>query len=186
MPTTKRPVAVLDACVLVPMPLADTLLRLAEPPALYEPRWTDEILAEVTRTLVVRFGRTPENARYREMAMREFFPDALVTDYEPLIESMTNDPKDRHVLAAAVACRADCVVTFNSKHFPRSPRDAHGIAIMGPSAFLKQLLATGRGAIEERLCDQARAIGMSRNDLLGHLDRSIPNFVSSFRDEAQP
>jgi len=30
-------------------------------------------LAEVTRTLVVRFGKTPENARYREAAMREFF-----------------------------------------------------------------------------------------------------------------
>jgi hypothetical protein len=27
-----RPVAVLDACVLVPMPLADTLLRLADRP----------------------------------------------------------------------------------------------------------------------------------------------------------
>ena len=43
----KRPVAVLDACVLVTMPVADTLLRLAEPPALYEARWTEEILAEV-------------------------------------------------------------------------------------------------------------------------------------------
>jgi hypothetical protein len=32
-----RPVALLDACVLVPMPLADTLLRLAEPPAVLMP-----------------------------------------------------------------------------------------------------------------------------------------------------
>jgi len=60
------------------MPVADTLLRLAEPPALYEPRWTDEILTEVTRTLVGRFGRTPEKALYREAAMREFFPGAMV------------------------------------------------------------------------------------------------------------
>ncbi len=59
----RRPVAVLDACVLIPMPVADTLLRLAEPPALYEPRWTNEILAEVTRTLVGRFGKTREKAR---------------------------------------------------------------------------------------------------------------------------
>ncbi len=54
------------------MPVADTLLRLAEPPALYEPRWTDEILAEVSRTLVNRFGKARENAMYRESAMREF------------------------------------------------------------------------------------------------------------------
>lgn len=122
MPMRKRPIAVLDACVLVPLPVADTLLRLAEPPALYEPRWTDEILAEVTLTLVVRFGKTQENALYREAVMRDFFRDSLVENYEPLIEGLTNHPKDRHVLAAAVACRADYLVTFNLKHFP--PRSA--------------------------------------------------------------
>jgi hypothetical protein len=86
------------------MPVADTLLRLAEPPALYAPRWTDEILAEVTRTLVIRFGKAPEDALYREAAMRDFFRDSSVKDYQPLVERMTNHPKDRHVLAAAVAC----------------------------------------------------------------------------------
>lgn len=40
---------VLDACVLVPMSLCDTLLRLAEEPAMYRPLWSDEILAEVSR-----------------------------------------------------------------------------------------------------------------------------------------
>jgi predicted nucleic acid-binding protein len=34
-----------------------------------------------------------------------------VTGYESLIGSMTNHPKDRHVLAAAVAGRADVLVT---------------------------------------------------------------------------
>jgi hypothetical protein len=66
--------ALLDACVLMPMPLADTLLRLAEPPALFEARSSDEILAEVPRTLETRFGKSPEKARYRNAAMREFFP----------------------------------------------------------------------------------------------------------------
>lgn len=36
---------VLDTCVLVPMPLCDTLLRLAEEPALYLPKWSDDIFA---------------------------------------------------------------------------------------------------------------------------------------------
>lgn len=35
--------------------------------------------------------------------MARSFPDALVTGYESLIDGMTNDPKDRHVLAAAPA-----------------------------------------------------------------------------------
>jgi predicted nucleic acid-binding protein len=181
MTRRKGPIAVLDACVLAPMPVADTLLRMAEPPALYEPRWTDEILAEVTRTLVVRFGKTPENAHYRETAMREFFPAALVKGYESLAESMTNDPKDRHVLAAAVACQADCLVTFNLKHFPRQSAGAHGMTILGPSTFLRQLLATNRTVVEERLCDQAKTIGISPDDLLNRLAGVVPAFVTQLR-----
>lgn len=53
-----RPVALLDACVLVPMPLADTLLRLAEPPAIFDTRWSEDILGEMSRTLVRRFAKT--------------------------------------------------------------------------------------------------------------------------------
>jgi hypothetical protein len=99
------------------MPVADTLLRMAEPPVLYEARWTEEILAEVTRTLMVRFGKSREKALYRETAMREFFQHSMVTDYKPLVVQMTNHPKGRHVLAAAVACHADYLVTFNRKDF---------------------------------------------------------------------
>lgn len=160
------------------MPLADTRLRLAEPPALYEPRWTDEILREVTRTLVGQFGKTPEKAQYRQASMQEFFRDSLVTNYEPLIAEMQNDPKDRHVLAAAVACRADYLVTFNRKHFPTGQVETHGVAIIGPSSFLKQLAASDREIVEERLCQQAEAIGVTFTNLLDRLPSSVPAFVS--------
>jgi hypothetical protein len=40
-------VAVLDTCVLAPMPVADTLLRLAEEPCFYLPRWSEHILSEL-------------------------------------------------------------------------------------------------------------------------------------------
>jgi predicted nucleic acid-binding protein len=163
------------------MPVADTLLRLAEPPALYEPRWTDEILAEVTRTLVIRFGRSRESALYREAAMRDFFRDSLVRDYEPLVEKMTNHPKDRHVLAAAVACRADYLVTFNLKHFLTQPAGWHQVMVIGPSTFLKKLFAIDAAVVEERLCDQAKAIGISTDQLLERLAGSVPGFVSLLR-----
>jgi len=42
---------VLDACVLMPMPLCDTLLRLAEEPAHFCIAWSDQILSEVRRAL---------------------------------------------------------------------------------------------------------------------------------------
>ena len=44
-------IAVLDTCVLAPMPLCDTLLRLAEEPAFYIPKWSDGILRELRSTL---------------------------------------------------------------------------------------------------------------------------------------
>jgi predicted nucleic acid-binding protein len=113
------------------MPVADTLLRLAEPPALYEARWTGQILSEVTRTLVARFGKSRRKARYREAAMREFFRDSMVENYEPLVPEMENHPKDRHVLAAAVACRADYLVTFNLKDFPARAADKYKIQDRG-------------------------------------------------------
>jgi predicted nucleic acid-binding protein len=163
------------------MPVADTLLRLAEAPALYEARWTDQILAEVTRTLVDRFGMTREKARYREAAMREFFQDSMVENYESLVAEMQNHPKDRHVLAAAVACRADYIVTFNLKDFPSRAADKYKVEVIGPSTFLKQLFALDRAVVEERLRDQAAAIGLPVDDLLDRLAGSLPGFISILR-----
>ena len=95
--------AVLDANVLLPAPLRDTLLRLAEA-ELYVPRWSERILDEVAKNLV-ESGRTDaERARRVTETMAEAFPEAMtptpvISTIEP---AMTNDPKDRHVLAAAV------------------------------------------------------------------------------------
>jgi len=112
--------------------------------------------------------------------MRDFFRDSLVKDYEQLIERMTNHPKDRHVLAAAVACRADYLVTFNLKHFSLDSVGTHGLTVIGPSTFLKQLVAINPAIVEERLCDHAKAIGVSIDDLLSRLAGSVAGFVSPF------
>ena len=43
--------------------------------------------------------------------MNKAFPESLVTDHESLIAGMKNDPKDRHVGAAAVKAGAQVIVT---------------------------------------------------------------------------
>ena len=53
---TGAPLVVLDACVLANFSLCDTLLRLAEPPRLFEPKWSEEIIRETTRTLELKIG----------------------------------------------------------------------------------------------------------------------------------
>jgi len=56
-------VAILDACVLAPMPIVDTLLRLAEEPSFYAPKWSTHILQELERTLKGKFGYSPEQVQ---------------------------------------------------------------------------------------------------------------------------
>ncbi|HWB84930.1 MAG TPA: hypothetical protein VG675_12365 [Bryobacteraceae bacterium] len=101
-------VAVLDTCVLAPMPVVDTLLRLAQEPAFYVPKWSDDILQELCTTLKEKFGCSQAQVDWRLSGMAEAFPEALVTGYDAIIPSMTNDPKDRHVLAAVVKWWSQC------------------------------------------------------------------------------
>jgi hypothetical protein len=54
---------VLAACVILPMPLADTLLRTAETPRLYMPRWGDDILREVSKNLALKFNKTEDQVK---------------------------------------------------------------------------------------------------------------------------
>jgi hypothetical protein len=73
--------AVLDACVLVPIALADTLLRVAEK-GLYRPLWSDRILAEAQQAIEEIHPGIDVQKRFTDM--REAFDDALVTGWEEL------------------------------------------------------------------------------------------------------
>ena len=92
--------AFLDTCTLYGAYLCDSLLRLAEA-GTYRPLWSADVLDELERALVVR-GLEKKAVTHRIGEMRRAFPDAEVRGYENLVGRMTCDPKDRHVLAAAV------------------------------------------------------------------------------------
>ena len=171
-----RPV-VLDACVLVPMPLADTLLRLAAGPRLFLPKWSDQIMVEVTRTLRETFGLSDQKAKHRESEIRRHFPEAWIEDYEDLIPTMTNHPKDRHVLAASARAGVKVIVTYNIKDFPRSSLKPYSITAQGPSAFLKDLYGAAPTMVMRTLEDQAATIGKSLPYLLSRLRINAPAFV---------
>src|ERR1017187_5554659 len=96
-------------------------------------------MIEVNRNLAENFGLTNEQVAYRESEIRRHFPEARVEGHEDLISAMTNHPKDRQVLAAAVRCHAEVVVPHNVKDFPNTAVAPYSINVMGPSTFLRNL-----------------------------------------------
>jgi predicted nucleic acid-binding protein len=173
--------AVLDACVLYPIGLRDTLLNIAEA-GCFRALWTEEILAETSRNIVEDTpGLTAEHLEKTFAAMRRAFPEAMVGNYEHLIDSMTNHPKDRHVLAAAVAAEADVIVTLNTRHFPRSACDPHGITVQTPDALLCDIAEDWPSLVVAVLVAQARRKtrpAMSTSGMVERLALHVPRFVA--------
>lgn len=172
--------ALLDACVLVPYPLFDVLLRLADAET-FRPLWSATILEEVERTCTHKLGQDPTRVAGRIGSMRSAFPDAEVTGYEPLIQSMTNHPKDRHVLAAAVVANADLIVTANLKDFPASALAPFGIEAIHPDAFLLDIHdlypSATHAALEAMLAANARPPASTR-ELAAYLRPTVPGFAA--------
>jgi hypothetical protein len=177
---------VLDTCVLYPFSLCDVLLRLADR-ELYDPFWSGQILEELTRNLV-EHGLTPDQAGHRVGQMRRAFPAAEVpaNPIARLEPHMTNQAKDRHVLAAAVASPAEAVVTFNLRHFAVDACDPHDIEALHPDQFLVGLYDLDPWRVRAEISAQAAALRrppVSRSELITMLERAgLPNFTACLRE----
>lgn len=134
-------VVVYDACVLYPAPLRDLLVRLAATD-LVRARWTDQILDECFRNILTnRPELRPEALGRTRDFMNAAVADVLVTGYEDLIAAVElPDPDDRHVLAAAVRCGAQVIVTANLSDFPPAALAKYGIEAQHPDEFVGDLL----------------------------------------------
>jgi hypothetical protein len=152
------------------MPVMDTLLRLAEEPAFFTPKWSKDILEELRRTLG-KFGRTKVQIDRRINAMTEAFPDAMVGGFEELIPAMKNDEKDRHVLAAAIKCGAHAIVSDNVKHFAAESLSPYRLECLTADAFLEHQYNLDPDAFINVLKTQAS----DRHSTLPHLiSRHVP------------
>lgn len=178
-------VAVLDACALVPIRLATTLLWLAEA-GIFELLWSDQILDEVQRNLP-KLGISEEKAAHRVSTMRDAFGEAaLVDDFDHLIPDMTCDPKDRHVLAAAVRAEADTLVTFNLKDFPPDSTSGWQVDAIHPDTFLTGLLAEDPIGVVEALirgCTDLRNPAQTATEFLASLPATVPIFANLAADQ---
>lgn len=171
---------VLDANVLFPFTVRDTLLRAAEQD-LYLPGWTDGILEEMRRNLVAR-GHTREDQSHRLVAtIAAAFPEARITGHDCLIPCMPNEPEDRHVAAAAVRSAAQLIVTGNLRHFRSLP---DGIEARTAEDFLCDLHDLAPDRMAQVIADQAAALTRpprTVDDILRAFDRLTPRFARLVR-----
>lgn len=173
----------LDACVLAPFGVCDLLLRLAEEPRLYSPRWTRDILAEVRRTQVSKLGWPERLADYWRQQVTASFPEAMVTGHVRLIVQCTNHEGDRHVLAAALKAPAHTVVTLNLGHFPDSALAPHSVVARHPQDFLRGLYDADAEAVMQRIHDIARSRGLEPAEVLRRLHTVLPQFADHVAGE---
>lgn len=105
---------------------------------LFRAKWSDAVHDEwISAVLRNRADLTRARLERTRDLMNAHARDALVTDFEPLIEALDlPDPEDRHVLAAAIKGRADLIVTGNLKDFPPEQLERWGIEAQHPDTFL--------------------------------------------------
>src|ERR1039457_126050 len=168
---TGIPLVVLDACALANFSLCDTLLRLAEPPRLFEPKWSEEIIRETTRTLEAKLGWPHSLTAHLEQELGAHFSEAWISGYESLIPRMTNDEKDRHVSAAAIHVDAAIILTLNLRHFMPEHLAMWGIRALHPQSFLIEIFRQEQDVLMTKLEQQAADRGRSLRQLPGHSER---------------
>lgn len=178
-----------DACVLYPAPLRDSLMRLANCD-LFKAYWTEEIHEEWINALVRENKYSRATLERVRNLMDSHVPDAKVEGYECLIEGLTlPDQNDRHVLAAAIKCKADAIVTFNQKDFPADYLKAFQIEIIHPDDFIYYQIDMAPAICCKAFRDQRNALKkppMTVDEFLTCLQKQqLPQTVSLLKQYAK-
>lgn len=134
-----RFICVLDTNVILPIEIRDLLFWFAHD-ELYTPKWSKHIFDEWED--VLRRKGVDENEIQKRIAKANLaFPDAMVKNYEALMDNLElPDPKDRHVLAAAIKINANLIVTNNLKDFPKAYLDTFDLSAKSADNFLADII----------------------------------------------
>jgi predicted nucleic acid-binding protein len=136
---SERFIAVLDTNVVYPVIIRDILFWFAYYD-LFTPKWSEHIFDEWKKVMKEK-GVSDEEAEKRISKANTAFPDALVQNYEGLINHLKlPDINDRHVLAAAIKTNANLIVTNNIKDFPEEYLQSFSIHAKTADDFLTDII----------------------------------------------
>ena len=134
-----RFICVLDTNVIYPIEIRDLLFWFAHDD-LFIPKWSKHIFDE-WEIVMKRKGVSEKEIKKRINWANLAFPDALVKNYELLIDNLElPDPKDCHVLAAAIKTNANIIVTNNLKDFPEKYLENFGLEVKSADDFLTEMV----------------------------------------------
>lgn len=177
---------ILDANVLYGILPTDLLLTTAGQ-GLYRAHWTEQILDEARRNVIAKQPRVnPAAIERRFEAMVEAMPEAMLpAPTAELVEAMTNDPGDRHVLAAAVSTKAEIIVTENTKHFPPEACERYGVETRTLDEFVADLISLDRRQVHQAI--KAMATRRTRppttiTEICEQLESYIPTSLATLQD----
>jgi hypothetical protein len=148
------PIAFLDSNVLYPAELRSFLMYLALSGS-FQAHWSRDVHEEwISSLLSKRPDLTRAQLERTRQLMDKHAVGALVTGYERLIPRLTlPDRNDRHVLAAAIRCGAQIIVTKNLRHFPQEELRKFSVEARHPDLFVRHLISIH----PERVCGAAEA-----------------------------
>ena len=182
-----RYTVILDACVLYPANLRDVLIELASV-GLFRARWTKDIQREWRDSVLRDYAKvTLESIAITQRNMDQAILDAMVDGYEDLIPSLNlPDSKDRHVLAAAIRCDADAIVTRNLKDFPESQLSKYQIEPLHPDEFLVHQFGLDDDLVIASIKRIRARLKKPPMTATAYLERLRQNGLAGFADELQP
>ena len=171
-----------DTNVLFPFSVMDLLLALTED-EVHELVWSDFLLDEWQRVIVREGQRTADSAAKVAAVVREYFSESRIPDddYAHLVDDAPSpDPDDRRHIAAAIAGKADAIITNNIADFPARPLAALGLRVLTPDEYLRELLKAEQTeviATIERLAREKRNPAPTPADLLARVGKIAPQFA---------
>ena len=180
--------AFLDTCVLVPIDTTAILLNAADA-GLFTPLWSPQVMQELERVVpLVQPAVSTAAIRRRIGQMNCAFEDANVIQTVALPASFDlPDEGDRHVLIAAIAGRADVLVTDNLRDFPDEVLRSYAIEKCSLDDFLLDLLDLNPVAVVRALGNIAEASRQPSRDVsavLASLARcNAGNFVRAVQTQ---
>ena len=107
-------------------------------------------------------------------AMNLAFCDSNVDNFKYLIPTITiPDKDDRHVVACAIKCSADLIVTFNVKDFPKKEVSKYDIEIQQPDELILNLIDRNSELAYQAFCKMVKRLRnpqKTKNEVLNTLE----------------